>query len=149
MAATRFAVNIPSTALVAATAKTVVQIVAPANQRVKVLGFSVSFDGTSTTAQPVQGRILRQTTAGTVSAGTPVPLEKDLSGTIQSTAGINASVEPTAGDVLGTFAVHPQTGYTEFAPFGQEILIQGGGRVGIELTAPAGVNVRGWIRCEE
>lgn len=150
MAATRISLNIPSTALTAATARTVGQLVAAANQRVKITGFGLSFDGVSTTAQPVQVRILRQTDAGTTSAGTITLLEKDLSSiTPQTTGRITATAEPTAGDVLRTFTIHPQTSYAEYFPFGQEIMIQASGRVGIEVNAPAGVNVRGWIQAEE
>ncbi len=149
MAATRFALNIPSTSLSAGVAKTIAMVTAPTNQRVKLLGVAVSFDGQSTTAQPVQIRIYRATTAGTFTAATPVPLEKDLSGTIQSTGGTNATVEPTVGDVLRTVTVHPQTGYEVFFPFGQEVMIQGGGRIGVEINAPAAVAARGVMTCEE
>lgn len=135
-------------ALVAATAKTVIQLVAPANHRVKVLGWGVFFDGISVTAEPVQVRVLRQSTAGTMSVLTPVQI-RPVAETIQSTAQHTASAEPTAGDVLDAVEVHPQSGYDVKFPMGQEIVISGAGRLGIECTAPAGVNVRAKMFFEE
>lgn len=137
-------------ALTAATAKTVVQIVAPTNQRLKILGWGLFFDGTSGSAEPVQVRLLRQTTAGTMSALTPTKLGTQ-SETIQSTAQHTATAEPTAGDVLDVVEVHPQAGYEKLYPEGSHMMpkIAGGGRVGIECTSPATVNVRAKIFFEE
>lgn len=135
-------------ALTAATAKTILQWVAPANQRVACTGFAVSFDGTSSTAEPVQVELVRQTDAGTSSAATPV---RDGVGseTIQTTARKNATVEPTTTDVLRRYNVHPQTGFERAFGPDEEILIAGGGRLGLRCTAPAGVNVTGHILAEE
>jgi hypothetical protein len=69
--------------------------------------------------------------------------------TIQTTASHTATAEPTAGDVLDAIEVHPQSGYEKIFPLGDEIIVPGGGRVGIECTAPAGVNVRAKIAFEE
>jgi hypothetical protein len=135
-------------ALTAATTKTVVQLVAASNHKVKVLGWGVFFDGVSGTAEPVQVEILRQTTAGTMSALTPSKLGTD-SETLQTTAQHTASAEPTASDILDVAEVHPQSAYEIVYPMGQEIKIPGGGRLGIRCTAPAGVNVRAKLRFEE
>lgn len=135
-------------ALAVATVKTVVQVVAPANQRLKVKKWGVSFDGISPTAEPVQVELLRQTTAGTMSALTPVKLVAG-SETVQATAQHTATAEPTAGDILDSVEVHPQGGYVEILPFNQEIEVPGGGRLGIRCTAPAIVNARAQIMFEE
>lgn len=136
-------------ALTAATQKTVVQIVAAANHRVKILGWGVFFDGISTTAEPVQAVLQRQSTAGTSSALTPVKLDDSLAETLQTTARHTATVEPTSGDVVDAIEVHPQQGYEKLLPLGQEIICGGGDRIGIRCTAPAGVNVRAKIIFEE
>jgi len=136
-------------ALSAATAKTVLQLVAATNHRVRLLAWGVYFDGISSTEAPVQVRLLRQTTAGTMSALTPTKNDDSLSETLLTTAQHTATAEPTAGDVLKGIEVHPQAGYEEACPFGQEFIIGGGDRVGIECTAPATVNVRAWARFEE
>lgn len=136
-------------ALAAATAKTVLKIVAPANHRVAILGWGVSFDGISPTAEPVVVRLLRQTTAGTFTSLTPVKADGSLGETVQTTAGHTATVEPTAGNILKRVNVHPQSGYEEVVPLGQEFVLAGGEQVGIECTAPAAVNVIPYIKFEE
>lgn len=135
-------------ALTAATAKTVVQIAAPANQRLKIKRWGVFFDGTSGTAEPIQVRLLKQTSAGTMSSLTPV-LQVAGSETPQVTAQHTATAEPTAGDVLDMAEVHPQSGYEVIIPFDMPIEVAGGIRVGIECTAPDAVNVRAKIVYEE
>lgn len=135
-------------ALVAATAKTILQAVAPTNQRGALKSFSVAFDGTSAAAEPVQVDLLRQTTAGTMTAATPVK-EGVGSETIQFTAQKNASVEPGSGDVLRRYEVHPQAGREIRFGIDDEILIPGGTRLGIRCTAPANVNVAGHMSIEE
>ena len=136
-------------ALSAAVTRTVMQVVAPTNHRVKLLGWGVFFDGISANAEPVQVRLLRQTTAGTMSALTPVKMDGSLAETLLVTALHSASAEPTAGDVVDIIECHPQGGYEKIFPLGQEVVIQGGGRLGIECTAPAGVNVRAKMMFEE
>lgn len=140
--------NTTEVALSAATAKTVLQVVAAANDVVKVKEWTVSFDGISGTAEPVQVCLLRQTSAGTMTSLTPVE-RSGFGVTLQSTAQHTATVEPSAGNVLATREVHPQGGYQEkFAP-GEEPVVLNGGRIGIECTAPANVNVRAEIVFEE
>lgn len=135
-------------ALGAAAAKTVLQIVAPANQRLKIKRWGVFFDGTSSTAEPVQVRLLRQTTAGTMTA-LPMTKQDTHAEAIQATAQHTATAEPTAGDVLDVVEVHPQSGYEVQLTEQTYIKIGGAGRVGIECTAPAAVNVRAKIVFEE
>lgn len=142
------AANTAEVALSAATAKTVIQVTAPSNQRLRVKKWGVAFDGISTTAEPVQVRLLRQTTAGTMSSLTPVKYSAGAE-TIQSTAQHTATVEPTASDVLQPLEVHPQAGYEMLVPFDQPLEMAGGTRLGIECTAPATVNVRAWFVWEE
>jgi len=129
--------HIPSNevSLTAATAKTVLQIVAATNHRVKVLGIELFFKGTSTTDTPVKVRILRQTDAGTTSAATPVANDNSIDETLQTTGRHTATVEPTAGDVLKMWEVHPQSGLIYCFPIGEEIIVKGGGRLGVECTA--------------
>ena len=67
-------------ALSAAVARTVIQMVAPANHRVVLTGWGVYFDGTSANAEPVQVEIVLQTTAGTMSALTPAKKDTSLPG---------------------------------------------------------------------
>jgi hypothetical protein len=137
--------NTAEVALAAATTKTVIQIIAPTNHRVKVMGWGVFFDGTSATAEPVQVELLRQT-----SALTPVKTDA-ASEPLLTTAQHTATAEPTASDVLDVVEVHPQASYERVCstPGSQLFVVGGGGRVGIRCTAPAAVNVRAKIFFEE
>jgi hypothetical protein len=116
--------------------KTLLQIVAAANHAVLIKELAISFKGTSNTAAPILVTVMRQTTAGTMSALTLVKDPDDSDETLQTTA----TAEPTAGDVLVRELVHPQTGFLWQAPFGQFIKIGGGDRIGIAVTAGADVN---------
>ncbi len=130
------------------TAKTILQIVAPANQRLKLKSWGVFFDGVNGSAEPVEVRLLRQTDAGTMSSLTPI---KQVAGseTIQTTAQHTATVEPTEGDLIDGAEVHPQSGYEKLIPFDMPVEIPGGTRIGIECTAGEAVNVKGKMIFEE
>lgn len=129
--------------------KTLVQIVAAANHAVKISEISISFAGTSNTATPILVQISRQTTAGTMTSLTPVKDPDDSGETLQTTAQHTATSEPTTTDVLMEEYVHPQTGYCWQAPFGKEIKIGGGDRLGIRVTAAADVNATARVVGEE
>ncbi len=149
MAAFRGLAQTTEVALSAATAKTVIQLIAATNHRIKIESWGVFFDGVSTTAEPVQVRLVRQTTAGTMSALTPVKLDDSIADTLLTTAQHTATAEPTITDVVDVLEVHPQHGYEIFYPLGQEVIVGGSDRIGIECTAPATVSVRAKIRFEE
>lgn len=149
MAAFQGVLTTAEVALTAATAKTVLQLAAAANHRVKVLSWGVYFDGISPTAEPIQVRLLRQTAAGTMTPLTALKRDDSLSETLLTAGSHTATIEPTAGDVMEVKEIHPQTGYEKIYPFGGEVIVGGSDRIGIECTAPAGVNVRAEIVFEE
>lgn len=136
-------------ALVAATAKTVLQIVAPTNQRGRVKEWGVYFDGTSPTAEPVVVEVLYQTTAGTMTALTVEKEDQSQTETVQFTAQHTATAEPTSGAFVRRKNVHPQGGFEWVAPMGDEINVGGGKRLAIRCTAPANVNVIAYMRFDE
>lgn len=128
----------------ASTAKTVYQLIAAAAHRVKVQGWGCAFKGTSATDPPVLCQVVRQTTAGTMSAGTVNAAGGNLAfknstdpETVQTSSQFNATVEPTTTATVESFEVHPQTGYRIFFPMGQEIIISNGTRLGFRLTPGA------------
>ncbi len=149
MAAFQGIVQIAEDDLGAATEETLIQLVAAANHRVKVLGWGIFFDGTTVTAEPVQVELARQTTAGTASALSPVKRDDSIADTLQTTAQQDFTAEPTKGDILESREVHPQSGFEVWYPLGQEIIIGGGDRLGLLATAPAAVNARAFIVFEE
>ncbi len=155
MAALQYTVNIPCLSL--ATSATVVGFVtAPTNQRVKLLGYGLYFDGNLNSAIPVEVKLCSGVTTsftGTFTSGSNAQLqEPELTETIQSTYGVAASSQPTGigvSNVYKTFTVHPQLGYEYLAPMGQERIVGGGKTWCMSVTAPAGVDVRGYFLAEE
>ena len=135
-------------ALGSGVALTVLQITAAANQRLRIKRWGVFFDGVASTDAPVEVVLRRQTSAGTLTSVTPV---KQVAGseTVQTTAGEEATAEPTQSDIIDMAEVHPQSGYEAVIPFDMPIEVPGGGRLGIVCNAPGGVNVRAKIVFEE
>ena len=121
-------------------AKTLLQLIAASNHRTLVREVHISFEGVTATDAPIQVRILRQSTAGTMSSLTLVKNSDSDDETLQTTALHTASAEPTAGDVLLSRFVHPQGGFSLILPPGREFVIKGGGRLGVEVTASVGVD---------
>lgn len=136
MAGVLFSAQTPAVALVADTAKTVLQIIAASHHRLEISEWSVSFNGIVNTNEPVLIQVVRQTDAGTVSSLTPKKLNTADDETLQVTASYNASVEPTSTDILFSELIHPQGGYTWQAPYRGEITVPGGARLAIKITAP-------------
>lgn len=128
----------PEVALVAATAKTVLEVAAPATKTLNISEWWIEFDGVSGTGEPVVVEILRKTASATASALTP--RSKDQQTDVLATAEYNASAEGTDGDVLYRFNIHPQGGKHVMFPLGDEIVVQKSGMIAIKATAPAAVN---------
>lgn len=148
-----YAVQLTSdVALTAATPKTIINVISGANALTRVTGLSVSFDGVSATAEPVTVELCSSTqaTAGTPgSSPTPVQV-RGATRTVQGTAGINYSAEPTVLTVTHTWLVHPQSGFTIQFPYGREPeQITTADALAVRCTAPANVNCRGWVEYEE
>jgi len=127
---------------------TVLQVKAPAGISLKVLGWSISFDGISVTSHPCQVVLMRQVTAGTMTSTTAVKIQ-DIPETVLSTVAYSATSEPSSGDTLDSFEIHPQSGFDVKYPEGEEPVIAQNGYVGIVVTAAAAVNCRVKMICEE
>lgn len=117
--------------------KTLLQIVAAANHGVRVKKLSTSFQGTTTTNEPILTQILRQTDAGTASSLTLVKDPDDTDETLQTTAQHTATAEPTAGAIMESENIHPQQGYTWYYPPYDPMKIGGGDRVALRVNTPA------------
>lgn len=128
-------------ALSAGVAKTVLQITAPTNQRVRILAFGIFFDGSVPNAEPVVVKLVRQSNAGTMSALTLVKTGPVAgSETLQTQGFHTATSEPTTTDILDIFEIHPQAGVEKLFPLGREIVIAGGTRLGLVVTSPSALN---------
>jgi len=130
--------------------KTVLQGISATNHRAKCLSWGVAFDGVSGVATPVLVELVRQSDGGTATGVTGVKINLSDDETLSTTGGSNCSAEPTPVSVIGGVDVHPQGGFQETFPFGQELPFSGtANRLGIRVTAPANVNCVPFIRFEE
>lgn len=146
--------NTPEVACVAATAKTVGQIIAATNTRVKVLSWALTLDGISPTSEPVNVKWVRQTNAigGTPTSVTGSKVLDLGSETLQTTFAYSAGgTEPTQDGTkqLDARTIHPQGGYAEIFAMSQEWWVTGGTRLGCVVTAPANVNATLKVTIEE
>jgi non-ribosomal peptide synthetase component E (peptide arylation enzyme) len=145
------AANTTKQALAVTTNKTILQIAAPANQRVAVQQITVSFDGTTNTNTPVQVMVYRQTSAGTTSSPTATIRKKDndIATAVQTTVADGFTAEPSYGDQHWICFIHPQTGVIYPLPIPGEIILAGGGRLGVVCNAAQIVDCLCTIEGEE
>ena len=136
-------------ALSSATAKTILQARTPTNQAVVLLGFTVSFDGIVGTNTPVLLEVVRYSSNGTMTSAGTFKDDRGRGETIQTGGFKNATLEPATDEVIRNYLVHPQTGYERKFEYDEEIIVGGGTRIGLRLTAPDAVNVAGQMNLEE
>lgn len=137
-------------ALSAATAKTILGVVAGSGIACRATEIGVSFDGVSSIAEPVTVELCRGdgSGAGTSTSQTPAQV-RGATRTVQCSGARNYSAEPTTLTVLKRWLVHPQTGAMFQLPLGREVEHTGAGGLFLRLTAPATVNAQGYIEFEE
>lgn len=135
--------------LVAATAKTVLQVAVPATTDIKILSWSVSFDGALGTAIPVICQLLD----GDVAASVGTAFTPDLFGNNQQNASLCIGGAALTGYNFGTEGtmttvtshdqqhVHPQAGYGVWFPDDSRRRVGPGRFVRIRCLAQAAVNV--------
>ena len=122
----------------AATAKTIVQVLA-GTQPLAVKEFGISFQEVNSALTPAKVQLIRQTTAGTMTAsGDPKKYYSADTGCLASYSR-NASAEPTGTtDVYESYAITPIGGlFLKQWPLGQEIRLAPGERLGVVVTAGA------------
>lgn len=131
--------------------ETVLQLRGATTVKAKVIEWGVSFDGVSSTAEPVRVRLLRQTTDGTGTGASEVKWDPDNAAAVQVTAFHTFTAEPTAGDVLAEYHCHPQSGIVVQYPLGREPALGAAAtsRIGIDVFAPAAVNCTAYMVWEE
>jgi len=134
MAQLKFHAPTGEIALSANTAKTLLTIVAPSNIRVLLKGIEIFFKGTSSTDTPVKVDIFRFSTDGTGTSQNFYVNDENAGETVQTTGKNNYSAEPTLGNIIKTWEIHPQTGLVVYFPPGEEIVIKGGNKLGIRAT---------------
>jgi hypothetical protein len=131
--------------------KTIAQVAAAATDRLEIIEWSCSFNGTSASAVPVLVQLNRQTSAGTTGVSITPGLQDLADATSASTCvtgplAATWTTEPTAGviiyqDYYTPVGLGPAWQY----PLGRGIVIPVSGRLGLVVTAAAAVNCAGHI----
>jgi len=132
--------------------KTVLQINAPTNQRVAVKSVEITFKGTDPSATPILVKLCQQTAAtgsGSSASNTPAKEDPGISTSIQTTGKQGYTSEPTGTVIVRQWEVHPQAGLLYSFPLGDEVVVPGGGALGIVVNAAASVSCAPLFRCEE
>ncbi len=135
-------------------AKTVLNVIAGANQPVTVIEWGVSFDGVTASAVPATVELCQSTQATAGTSGGSVPAIVQTSGraiTAQHTSGHNYTAEPTALTVIEQVFVPQFMGvYVKQYPLGLEPDSDlSGGTVkamAIRVNVSANVNVLAYMR---
>ena len=135
------------------TSKTLIQLRAGLNGPAKVIEWGISFDGISSTATPARVKLIRQTTAGTMTqVGRGNKWDSNTTGSSASYK-IAASAEPTGtADVYEIHQVTPTGGLLlKQYPLGRELVMQAGERLGLVVTAgpSSAASALGYIVWEE
>lgn len=128
-------------ALAAATAKTVLSVIAPAQFGVDLLKYRIGFDGVTASAIPVVVELVTWTTDGTGTGGA-VNQVYGRSITAGFTTKYNYTVEPTTATLIDRFTLTPNGGLVIYDfPAGTTPDTAVSNLIGIRCTAPAVVNV--------
>lgn len=146
MASTGYTVNSGSVGMAAGVAKTVLNIIAPAQFGIVLCGFEISFDGVTASAVPalVEVGLSTQAGAGTPAGSPPTPLQ--ARGQVIAhgcTIAHNYSSEPTVIASVYDWWLDPNKGlFDRLWPLGREL--EQGPSKGIvcRVNAPAVVNCR-------
>ena len=143
--------TLPTTAEVALTTalKTVLHLFTPANQRVAIRGFSIAFDGVSSTAGAAEVLLTIQSTSGTLSAATIAKQARGTTEAFNSSGSFNATVEPVINTVLKTYEVNQMTGYERAFAQDEEVELSGSERFGLVVRASSAVNCHAFVDFEE
>ncbi len=129
---------------------TAIQILAPTNQKIRIERILIHGLGVLNTDKPELFELLTQSTAGTGSTITGRNMNGSDSETAQGTAKGTYTVEPTAGTVRESFAVHPQSPAQLVYPPGRDLLIKGGERLALRINTPVAIQTYvGTIETEE
>jgi hypothetical protein len=143
-----YSVTVDAIALSAATAKTLVELTAGAQDKARLVAWGVTFDGTNGTTTPAKVELLRASAAITGTSVTPAPYDSD-EGAASATAAHSATAEGTATTVLESYRVPPTSGLIFQYPLGREVVVPKGGLIRVRVTAAAGVNATVTLVWEE
>ena len=125
-------------------AKTILQISAPAGAGLRVNKWGVHFGGISPTANKIDVEIITGATGGT--ATTLTPRKRDgHAGSVTMTAKEDFTAEPSGGTVVDSKLIHPQSGLEQPS----DLIVPPGETWAIRVTANASVECRAFAETDE
>ncbi len=139
-------------AVAAATAETLVRVGGSTAVKGKIIEWGVATDGVSATAEPIRVRLVRCSSDGTGSAATETQVSDPDNPTANCVGTHSFSAEPTKTDVIIETELHPQGDRIQHQfPLGREPGLDSATTscIGIEVVAPAVVNLVAYIMWEE
>ena len=133
-----------SVSIAGGTPQTVIQIVAPTNQRLLIYHVAISFDGTNSANTPGYAKLERQTGGSFTNTSVAPKKINDPSGTgetLQASAKTAVTSEGTEGDLLWQETI-PVFGGLLVMPFGpgQELHVVGGTIFAVKISSAQNVN---------
>lgn len=148
--ASSYCMSVDAIALVAATAKSVAELGTSATVRIRIVEWSVTFDGVTASAIPVKVEVGRFSAAVTTATTFTIDKVDPADGTAGTVAKHSTTAEGagTADDVK-IFRVPPTGGYVMQYPLGREWVMALSTFWRIRLTAAAGVNATFHVTWEE
>lgn len=144
--------NQADVALVAATAKTVLQLATAATRKLWVKEVQISFKSVTATDVPVLVQLRRQSTVGTMTAIVTANIAPDVEGHpgAITAANENATVEPTTGVIVKEWYITPIGGVLVYQlPLGDEVEMAVSSMLGLVVTAPQAETCRAYIKFNE
>lgn len=139
--AEQYSVICPSTALAAATAKTLIELTTGSTIDMVLIGFDIGFDGVSSSAVPVKVELITYTTTGTGTGYTPNKVGQNQGRAALTTAKNVMTVEGTGSiTVIANWVVPPTSAFSYLFPLGREVALPPSKSLGLRVTAPAIVN---------
>jgi hypothetical protein len=143
-----YAAQVTGEALAAAAVETVLALAAGTTKRLKIRRWGVSFNGTNVANTPVQVQLIRITSAGSSTSGTPKKLdEADVAPLAAFLSAFTA--EPSTGDVLEAHYVSPAGGQIIETYFDDAPIVGVSGRLAIRILGNDAVNASAFIHFEE
>lgn len=146
--ATQYVITTAPVALVATTAKTIIEGTSTANVAPEWIAVDIMFDGVTPTNVPVRIDFCTYAATGTGTTYTPKKYGQAI-GNAASTWKIADTVEPTTPVVLFTWLINPTSGIFYQWPLGRELFHPVSTVQGIRCTAPNAVNVTCNLTIEE
>lgn len=138
-------------ALAAATAKTVLNVIAPATFGIDLRSVAIAFDGVTASNVPVLVELCSSTQAGAGTTGSTPTILQGYGRAITAgfTAGAGYSAEPTVLTVLDAWTLSPNGGLViRDWPLGEGFDQDVSKGLAVRLTAPAIVNSRVTMKFE-